>query len=242
MPDFAFGQAEEFVTTTSQTPAQVYFFHVGKETSIQTAYFTVFIQPDKQRSSCCPKNRYRCVILSFVFFYDLEDTPATERIAVAVDKPSGRSGIFKTILLLPVEQFRLTRCYILMKVHIFHHRSQPAGSNFNVAVEQYRIFGINLFESLVVAVGKAVIPIQTNQTDCWKLLLQYAAGVIGRPVVRYAHFYPLTSRTSQHGRQKATKHFGSVPVQDDYRNLVHIIVPFSAVPSSLKSPRRTRTR
>ena len=51
----------------------------------------------------------------------------------------------------------LAGSYSGMGIHILHERSEPPGGDLHIRVEQYGILGINLPESLVVAIGKAVV-------------------------------------------------------------------------------------
>ena len=47
MIDYALRQANQLIATAAQTPAQVYFFHMCKETSVESPCFPIFVKPDK---------------------------------------------------------------------------------------------------------------------------------------------------------------------------------------------------
>ena len=91
----------------TQTPTEVNLFHVCKETSVKSTYCTKSRSTHKKRGSCCPEDIARGIILVAVLFYGIEDTAATEGIAIAVEEPSRCTCIFKMCLTLEVKHLGL---------------------------------------------------------------------------------------------------------------------------------------
>lgn len=91
----AVGHTPYFFSAGVQAPAEVDFFHVGKEAAVESAYFIPGFGAYEQGGSCCPKHRDVGVILSLIGFDCSEYAAAAEGVAVAVDVATGGSGIFE---------------------------------------------------------------------------------------------------------------------------------------------------
>ena len=76
----------DVVAHAVDAPAQVDFLHMGKEILIETASPEIYLAADKQGSSGGPENACNIIVLTMVALNGIEHTPATERIAMTVDK------------------------------------------------------------------------------------------------------------------------------------------------------------
>ena len=121
MIDVAFWQAVKLTATNAQTPAEVYLLIVGKETTIQSAHAPIVFGTNHQRSTCCPENLRCIVILPVVILHRVEDTTATEWIAITIQIPPTCPSIFEGILIIYREQLRLTRSHLRMNIHKLYH-------------------------------------------------------------------------------------------------------------------------
>ena len=220
MIDVAFGQTVELAATNAQTPAEVYLLVVGKESAVQSATVPIVLPSDHQRSTRCPQNLRSIIILPVVVLYRVEDASTTERIAIAVKVSPTRPGILELILIIYREQLRLTGSHLRMHVHKLYHRRQPVVRHLDVRVQQQVVFGINLLQGLVIAVGKAPVLVQHDELALRELPPEQFQRLVGGRII--GHIYRrLVARIVQHGRQILSEHLGPVPVQYDNCYLIH---------------------
>ncbi len=161
------------ISPAPQAPAQINFLHMSKKTAVKSARFPISVQPDHQRRSRSPEHRKRSVILSGVGLYMFKYTSPAKRIAVAIHKSAGGTGIFKPRPVIIPQQFGLAGRHIGMPVHKICQRVKPPRSNFHIAVQQDDISGLNTFQRLIIAVGKTVITVQGNQADRRKFFFNH---------------------------------------------------------------------
>ena len=149
-------------------------------------------------------------------FLDLTQQPsATERITVAVDETSRRTGIFKEIRLTLTPDLGLASRHFRMTAHIGQQRLQPTGGHLDIAVQQDHIRCFNLRQGPVVSFGKPIILVQNQRMHLGKLRTQHVQGIIGRGIVGHPNIHLRSSGILYHRRQEGTKHLGSVPIQYD---------------------------
>ena len=128
----ALGHTHKASTSTTQAPAEINLFHVGKEARIQSAYFVPISTAHHQGSSSSPKDGGYIIILSIIFLDISKKTAAAERVTIFIDKTTRGTSIFKTIALTFGQQFRLTSGHFRMLIHIVQQRLQPIRRDFHV--------------------------------------------------------------------------------------------------------------
>lgn len=92
--------------------------------------------------------------------------------------------------------------------------------HFDVVVQQQVVFRINLPQCLVIALGKAPVPLQSDDVALGESLGKQIQGAVRRSVVRNIYLC-LFTRILHDGRQILLQHLLSVPVQYDYCQLIH---------------------
>ena len=125
MIDNTLRYTDNLTISRTKSPAQIYFFHVSKKTSIQSSYIHIISVPDKQRCPRCPKNRNHRIILAFILLHNSHYTPPAERITIFINKATSRSGIFKIFFLSLTSYLRLTSSHLRMSIQISNHWFQP---------------------------------------------------------------------------------------------------------------------
>ena len=101
-----------------------------------------------------------------------------------------------------------------MGIHKFDERRQPVVRHLNVAVQQQIVFGINLRQGLVVAIGKAPVFFKEDELHLGVVCTQQLYRVIVRGVVGN-NDSSLFARILQDAGQILAQHLRAVPVQDD---------------------------
>ena len=130
----------------TKSPAQIYFFHVSKKTSIQSSYIHIISVPDKQRCPRCPKNRNHRIILAFILLHNSHYTPPAERITVFINKATSCPGIFEIFFLPLASYLRLTSSYLRMLIKISNHWFQPMLRHLNIRIQKNYIFCVDLLQ------------------------------------------------------------------------------------------------
>lgn len=100
MIDHGVGNASQLVAGKTHTPAEVYLLHVREKVFVETSAAAVYTRPDHQACARRPVHVYRGIVLTAVCLALVENTAATERISVAVQKPATGTCIFEALLIL----------------------------------------------------------------------------------------------------------------------------------------------
>ena len=156
-----------------------------------------------------------------VIFHTVKESAPTERVAVFIDEATAGTCILKGLLVGHRQQFRLTGRHLLMTVHEADERFQPMGCHLHVAVQDNVIGSFHLFQSLVIAVGKAPVLLQLNQSHLRIVFLEKGNRLICRGIIGYIHRC-LTAGMLQQCVHVLRQHLHAVPVQYNNRNLIHL--------------------
>ena len=146
MIDNALRYTDNLTIPRTESPAQIYFFHVSKETSIQSPDIHIISAPDKQRCPRGPENRNYRIILTFVFLHNSHNTPPTKRITVFINKATGCPGIFEIFFLPLASYLRLTSSYLRMLIKISNHWFQPMLRHLDIRIQKNYIFCVDLLQ------------------------------------------------------------------------------------------------
>ena len=85
MINLALRQADHLATHDVQPPAKVNLLAMGKETTVEATNTPVVFRAYEQTGTRCPQHFCNIVILPAVGFNSIEESAATERIAIAVE-------------------------------------------------------------------------------------------------------------------------------------------------------------
>ena len=88
------------MASATQTPTEVYLLHVGKKTRLQSAYFPIVFGFYHQTCPRAPIYGNGRIILLVVFFYLVENTSATVRVAELVNKSACRTSILEVLTIV----------------------------------------------------------------------------------------------------------------------------------------------
>src|SRR5690606_32368846 len=116
-----------FIAGILQSPAQVYFFHVSIQVTIQAAHLVVKVCAHHHASARCPEYFYVVVVLPFVFLQVIENPASAEHIPEVISKPTAGTCILKKLLFFPVPDLWLARCKALVSLHSGEQRREPVG-------------------------------------------------------------------------------------------------------------------
>ena len=201
-------------------PAEIYLFHVGKETPVEAACILIGPATYHHRSTGSPEHTTRIVVLAFVLL-DCVEHPATAKgITVTVDKTARCTGILEERLVTVGQYLRLASCRFGMRLHEIEQRDKPAGSNLHVGIKQNEIFGIYKFQCLVIPFGKSIVAAKLQQAHLRKIRLHDLQRVIGRAIIGNNHKGFL--RIFQDRRKELAQHTRAVVIQYDNRDLLHL--------------------
>lgn len=180
----ALRDADEGVTVGTESPTEVDFLLMGKETAIEATNFPIGSTGDEQGCACSPMDGYDGVILAVVGFYMIEDASATEGIAKAVDVTACGSCVLEVVGLSQGEEFGLAGSHVGMLLHVAEHGLQPVGlTDFHIAIEQEVVVGIHSTEGLIVTLGESIVLGERDDGYGGKLGVQYLEGVVGGGIV-----------------------------------------------------------
>ena len=177
------GQAVHLSASLSQSPTEVYLLIMCEETSVKTANLPIVVAPDHETGTRSPKHLCGSIILSVVLFHRIKYPASAERIAITVNESTACTSIFKAVMVVYCQQFRLTSRHIRMAVHKFHQRRKPVVGHLYIGVEQHIVFRLYVGESLIISVGKTPVLLQHYQRHVGMVLSQPFHGVVGRRVV-----------------------------------------------------------
>ena len=224
MVDYALGDTYQFPATCTQSPAQVYLFHVGKEPSIQSAGFAVILQTDEQGGTGSPEYGSDGIVLTLVGLDCPHDAPSAEGVTVLVDVSAGGSSVFEQVFLPQTPDFRLAARYFGVGVHVLGQQGKPVFGDFDVGVQQDDVFSLHLLQGLVVTVGKTVVAVQRDEADGGKFAAYRLNGIVRRSIVGHIDCGSVGLGIGHNGGQVGTEHPASVPVQnDDCYFLIHVV-------------------
>ena len=123
MIDFTLWYAVYLAPHQTQAPAQIYLFIVCEKTTVKRSGIPIVLGTYHHAGTCSPQHFLLVIILSVVPLHSLKDTPPAERITIFVQKATTGTSIFKTVLIVFCQQFRLTGCHLRMTVHKLDERS-----------------------------------------------------------------------------------------------------------------------
>ena len=212
MIDLTVGLTVDLSSHQSQSPTEIDFFAVGKEAGIKRAGRPIVFGTNEEAGSAGPMHFLGGVVLSVVTFETVEDSSATEGVAVSIDKSTAGSGIFKRVAMVKREEFGLAGGDGRIGVHEFDERREPLMSHFDIRVEQHEVFGLNLCQGAVVALGEAPVSVKGDGATVGEMLCQEGERVVGRGIVGYDDV-GLIARVAHHRGEESFEHLSSVPVK-----------------------------
>ena len=210
------------------SPAKVDLLHMGKEIAIETSLSLESLGTTGKRRSTCPKDLARCIILTLIAFGRTQYATTTERISQNVDKSATCACIFESLTISICQQFRSNSRQLRIGVQSLNQPIAPPLGYLNVRIEQDIIFGIDLRQRSVVALGKAVVAIQAHNLDLGKRLSNIFERRIGRAVI--GHNHPILGHRRTHNARQVTLQMGAtIPIQYDDLNSAHNYLLFYSV-------------
>lgn len=144
-----------------------------------------------------------------------EDSAAAERVAVAVDEPSGRTRIFELVRLGDGEYLRLADAGVGMFLHKADEWLEPPFAHLYVGVQEHVVVGVNLLEGPVVAACEAVVLVELDPAYAGIVLLQPFQRAVGGSVVGYHYEGPFVTGAFDEGGEILPEHLQAVPVEND---------------------------
>ena len=146
-----------------------------------------------------------------------KDTAAAIRIAVAVYKSAGGSGIFKPVPVEISQQLGLTGSDFGMRVHIIRKDVDPTLGRGHIGVKKDHIFiPFGKCHRFVVAFRKAVVSVEHHCLNLRKSVGKESERTVGASVIGYNHFCHRRICGSHHLRKIFVKQLFAIPVQYDY--------------------------
>src|SRR5690606_11017014 len=124
-----------FISHTLQSPAQVYFFKMGKEIGIEALSFFPSLGFDEQCSTGSPKDLSGIIILSMVFFCLIQDPTSTERKPKIIYIAASCSRMFKLALTMVRLDFWLASHHQGVLFHVGNHRFHPILRYFHIGIQ-----------------------------------------------------------------------------------------------------------
>ena len=158
---------------------------MGKETTIEATDSPVVFRTDEQAGTRRPQHFCSIVILPAVGFNSIEESAATERIAIAVDVATRSARILEFLLVDIGKQLRLTGRHFRVGVHICYQRTEPVRGNLHIAIQQHIIFGFHLFQRTVVAFCKPVVLVEDYGLYLGITSVQECQRVVCRSIISY---------------------------------------------------------
>ena len=107
------------------SPAEVYLFHMGEKSFVESSQGVINAASYHQASSCGPQYVGRGVVLSVILFQTFHHASAAEWKAELVNVSSGCTCIFKFLPFLPAVQLRRAGSAVRMAVHPLDKRTEP---------------------------------------------------------------------------------------------------------------------
>ena len=156
---------------------------MGEKPLVQPAECLPERSPHHEAGAAAPEYIGGLIILAMVLLHMLHEAAAAERIAVLVQKASGRAGILKRIPLVVGNELGTTGAAVRVGVHPLHQGMQPVPGNFDVGVDEDKVLCLYLCQGPVVAARKAVILIQLDEADIREHGFHEGDGVVVGSVV-----------------------------------------------------------
>ena len=144
MIDNTLRHTNNLTSSRTKSPAQIYFLHMCKKTSIQSSGIHIISASDKQGCSRRPENRNHCIVLTFILLHNAHYTPPTKRITIFINKTTGCPGIFEIFFLSLAPYLRLTGSHLRVSIQISNHWFQPMLRHLNIRIQKHYIFCIYL--------------------------------------------------------------------------------------------------
>ena len=206
------------VATTAEAPAEVYLFHVGKETAVEAAYLFIYSEAHDKAGTRGPQEGYIGVVLAVVFLYRVEDAATAVGVSIAVEEAAHGTGILELVLVMIGHELGLACSCMGVGIHVLYERKEPTGSDLYVGVEQHGILGINLLEGVVIAIGNAVVMVENDGAHRGERIGKQSQRTVGRAIVGDIH-HGLAHGGGQHGMlhhggEKLTEHLLTIPVEN----------------------------
>ena len=183
MIDVTLWQAIYLSSANTQSPTEVDFLIMRKETTVKSAHSPIVGRTNHHSSTCCPMYFLPEIILSVILFYRLEHTSATEGITITVDETSACSSILKSVAVIDGKELRLTGCHFRMYIHKLDKGCQPMMGHLNIRVEQQIILCVYLFQRFIVAFSKSPVFIKRNGSARWKLAGKHSERLVCRGII-----------------------------------------------------------
>jgi hypothetical protein len=146
-----------------QPPAKVYLFHVKEKGVVKSPYLQIGRFSHNECGPCGPETLSGVVVLSRIRFENIEDTPARERITVAVHEAATGPRIFKALPLFQPAELGLTGGQSCVGCKELQGLVQPIRFNLDIEVQQYE----NLARSRCYGsiIGSTVPPISVKRDN-----------------------------------------------------------------------------
>ena len=125
----------DLIPRVPDTPAQIYFLHMGKECIIKSSNGVKNRGPYQETGSRSPENCGIIVILSPVLFQVNEHSAPAKWISQRVNVSTCSPGIFKRDFIYMGENLRLTGCDTRIILQERQQWIQPSLRNFNVRIQ-----------------------------------------------------------------------------------------------------------
>ena len=213
-------QTHDAASHDPQSPAEVDLLIMGEKAGIQSSHLPVILRPYHQGCPRCPEHIRSIIILTIVGFHGLKDTASAERITETVQESPTRPCVLKTVFIENGKQLRLTGRHVLMTVEELDHRRQPVVRHLDIRIQQQIILRVDLFEGLVIPLGKTPVLLQQNQLHLREMLTEQLQRIVGRSIVSHIHRRLLTG-IQQHRWQILLQHPTAIPVQDHNSYFLH---------------------
>ena len=179
----AAGYVAYLVAQVLEAPAEVYLLHVGVEVGIEAAHLVVKVGTDHEAATGGPEYFYIIVVLAIVFLYVEEDAAAAEHVAILVHKATAGACILKAFAVAPVAYLGLAGGEGFIGFHSGMQWCKPAIGDLEVGTEQYVVFGFDLLECLVVAIGKAMVDGYLQGFYRREVSLHILQGIVGAGII-----------------------------------------------------------
>src|SRR5690606_5041828 len=124
-----------FIPHALQSPAQVYFFKMGKEIGIEALSFFPSLGFDEQCSARRPKYLSCIIVLAMVFFYFIQDPTSAERKPKIIYIAASCSCMFKLAFVMLRLDFRLARHIQGFLFHVADHMIHSILRYFHIGIQ-----------------------------------------------------------------------------------------------------------
>src|SRR5699024_668429 len=150
MINLTLGKVHDAMPCISCAPAQIDFLLMGKIGIVHPIEVLKNFSTNTEAGTTGPENGGFPVILPMVFLNGIKNTPPTKREGILIDKPAGRTGIFKGVFVVIIQKFWLYNRRLGVVLKMCDNRMQPIFGHFHIAVQQDKKLFPQMCKSLII--------------------------------------------------------------------------------------------